>query len=201
MPSINGSGTLKKKSKRMRVKKERELDNNFDIGTLKSINGGKSASVVLKKDGSTVICRMPKGIRIRYRVKDEVKVHKDTFELIGKLNVEKEDIDYDSAHEENEQTVDIKQYNKEIKKVRSVVERNRNRGDTKNTRHENDMSEESENSDEDNKNSDEDNKNSDEDNKNSDEDNKNSDEDNKNSDEKLKKTILETHNIANDDFF
>ena len=146
MPAFNGSGALKKKGKRARIQKERELDKNFRVGTLKSINGGKSASVVLNDTNETIDCHMPKGIRVRYRVKDEVKVNSYN-ELIGKLIVEKEDVDYDSTYEEEEQTVDMKQYNKEIKKVRTVLERNRNRGDSKETRQENDVSEDESSSD------------------------------------------------------
>jgi hypothetical protein len=152
MPAFNGSGALKKKGKRSRIQKERELDKNFRVGTLKSINGGKSAMVVLNDTGETIDCHMPRGIRVKYRIKDEVKVNIYN-ELIGKFFSEKENIDCEQGIDEDEHTVDMKQYSKEIKKESSVLKRNRNRGESKETRQENDFSEsetESESSEEDN---------------------------------------------------
>ena len=145
MPAFNGSGTLKKKGKRCRIQKERELDKNFRIGTVKAIIGGKHASVVLSETNEIIECLMPKGIRVKYRVKDEVKINIYN-ELIGKITTEKENIECETIDEEEEKTVDMNQYNKEIKKTPQTNPRER----TREIRQENDVSEsESETSEED----------------------------------------------------
>jgi hypothetical protein len=118
MPQANGGGRLqKKKGKKFnRIEKKREGDKNFIIGTIKAIDGGKYATVVLKETGETMRCRMPKGIRTKYRLKDEVKIN-EFEELIGKLVQDKEDIDYEFNLSDEEQTVEMGDYNKEIRKT------------------------------------------------------------------------------------
>lgn len=145
MPAFNGSGALRKKSKRSRIVKERESDTNFITGTVKSINCGKHVSVVLHETGESIECYMPKGIRVKYRVKDDVKINQ-FYELIGKKEMVKEQVECEEEVDD-EQTVDMNEYNKEIKnKVNKQVPRNKNRE----VRQENNISddEESDNSDE-----------------------------------------------------
>ena len=125
MPAFNGSGAIKKKSKRVRIQKARELINDYKTGKIKSFIGKCNVEVVLDDTDEVIECKMPRGIRVRYFKDDNVKVNVECCELIGKNNIEKEIVDIPVVEEKTAE-LHTRSYNKnkQLNRVREIRQEN-----------------------------------------------------------------------------